>query len=119
MLIKTLHVCYNPSHFPIQVASGQAPFKIEDVDPAKPCSKIVRAILRSSQLDVNEYQDHELHKCYCSKPIGKTGKFYLENTRHPPDHLTRLKGDSKVQDLDLKNGDRVFLRRIDKGECSI
>lgn len=112
MLLKVLHVCYDPSHNGVQFG----PIKIEDVDSSKPATKIVRAILRGGGLEPDDYLQHELHKCHCNKEKGK--KSYVANPNHPSNTQSKLKQESLVDKLDLKSGDRIFIKPS-KGESLI
>ena len=67
MIIKLLPICYHPDHEPF---SGSQAANCQTVDSEKPASKLIRAVLRVSEIDPTTWTQYSIHRCYC-KSKGK------------------------------------------------
>lgn len=97
MIIKLLPICYDPSHQPF---SGSQAANCQTVDSEKPASKLIRAVLRVSEIDPTTWTQYSIHRCYC-KSKGKE-KDEMEN---------ELDSGKTLDQLEIREGDSIFFRK--------
>lgn len=97
----SIRICYSKRHDAIQ----DGPTKIEKVNLQYKASKLLRTVLRNTDgLQVEEWKDYSIHKCECGS-----------DTEDGDDQLESLDLHLRLQDLGIKDGDTVFVRRKERG----
>lgn len=97
----SIKVCYSKRHDAI----SDGPTKIEKVNLQYKASKLLRTVLRNSDgLQVEEWKDYSIHKCDCGS-----------SRENDDDQMDSLDLHLRLEDLGIKDGDTVFVRRKEKG----
>ena len=99
MMIKSLNICYNPTHQPFQ-ANGST--RVENVESSRPASKVLRAVLRGSAVDPIDWQDYSFFKCQCGDQQGQ------DRDTAP------LNSDKTMEELGIGEGQSLFIRKVDE-----
>lgn len=100
MIFKLIKICYEKSHGAIQVDGPEA---IQNVNSQQQASKLIRAVLRGSGIEVEGWREHSIHRCYCGRVKGEG------------DGLSDLIDPFlKLDDLQVRDGDTVFIRKMSR-----
>ena len=99
MILSAVHICYDPSHQPF---ASEGAVKIADLDSERPASKIIRAVIRYNGIDVASWESYSLHRCYCNF-----------HTKTEDQHLEAFKSELTLKELGIREGESVFIRKID------
>lgn len=100
MILGFVQLCYNSVRQPF---ANQGAVKIQNLNSERPALKIVRAVLRDSDVDPDDAVRYSLHRCYCKSEI-KIEDDDEDETFNP---------ESTLDELEIKEGDSVFIRKID------
>lgn len=103
MILSTVNVCYDLLHQPF-AADGVT--KVQNLNSERPALKIIRAVLRDSDIDPDDAANYTIHRCYC--------KFKIKIEDDDEDET--FDPDLTLDELEIKDGDSVFIRKIDGGE---
>lgn len=67
-------------------------------------SKIIRAVIRSNEIEAKSWESYSLHRCYCNS-----------RTKMSDRRNEALKSDSTLKELEIRDAESVFIRKIDDG----
>lgn len=98
MILGFVQVCYNSIHQPF---ASEGAVKIQNLNSERPALKIIRAVLRDSDIDPDEAVQYSMHRCYCS--------FHIKTE----DGEEAFNSGLTLDELEIKDGDYVFFRKID------
>lgn len=101
MILGFVQVCYNSIHQPF---ASQGAEKVQNLNSERPALKIIRAVLRDSDIDPEEAANYSIHRCYCNFKI-KIEEEEQDEAFNP--ELT-------LDELEIKDGDSVFIRKVDE-----
>ena len=100
MIFSAVNIWYDPSHQPF---AAEGAVKIQNLNSERPALKIIRAVLRDSDIDPEDAVNYSSHRCYCKFKI-KVEDQDQEETFNPG--LT-------LDELEIKDGDSIFIRKMD------
>ena len=104
MIFSAVNICYDPSHHPF---AAEGAVKIQNLNSERSAYKIVRAVLRDSDIDPEDAVHYSIHRCYCNFKIK------IEDD----DEDESFNPESTLDELEIKDADSVFIRKIDVGEA--
>ena len=103
MILSAVNICWDPSHQPF---ASEGAVKIQNLNSERPASKIIRAVLRDSDIDPEDAVNYSIHRCYC--------RFKIKIEDDEKDET--FNSESTLDELEIKEGDSVFIRKIDDRE---
>lgn len=102
MILSEVNICYDASHHPF---AAEGAVKIQNLNSERPVLKIIRAVLRDSDVDPEDAVNYSIHRCYCRCNTG------IEHQSHEA-----FKSKSTLDQLEIREGDSIFIRKRDIGE---
>ena len=102
MIVSAVNICYDPLHQPF---ATEGAVKIQNLNSERPASKIIRAVLRDSDIDPEDAVNYSIHRCYC--------RFKIKIEDDEKDETCN--SETTFDELEIKEGDSVFIRKIDEG----
>ena len=100
MLLSAVNICYDPSHQPF---ASEGAVKIQNLNSERSALKIIRAVLRDSDIDPEDALNYSIHRCYC--------KFKIKIEDDDEDET--FNSEFTLDELEIRDGDSVFIRKID------
>lgn len=103
MILSAVNICYDSTHQPF---ASEGAVKIQNLNSERPASKIIRAVLRDSDIDPEDAVNYSIHRCHC--------RFKIKIEDDEEDEI--FDSESTLDELEIKDRDSVFIRKIDERE---
>ena len=103
MTVIAVRICYSSVHQPF---ASEGAVKIQNLNSERSALKIIRAVLRDSDSDPEDAINYSIHRCYCNFKIK------IEDD----DEDETFSPESTLDELEIKDGDSVFIRKINNKE---